>query len=91
MSLCAMSGEELRVKEKRGRASLADSSSSLSILSAGLSLLLGLFRRLFQHSAGQHRREAKPQTSVTPVSLAEGRQEQICPTQLWVVFQVFLD
>lgn len=44
MSLCAMSAEELRVKEKRGRASLADS-SSLSILSAGLSLFLGLFRQ----------------------------------------------
>lgn len=93
MSICAMSTEESRVKEELGRPSLADSSSSLSILSAGLWLLVGFFVVFFIQieyvficmypTLSRLTQEGSDTPKlVTPVSLAEGRQEQICPTQL---------
>lgn len=84
-----MSTEESRVKEELGRPSLADSSSSLSILSAGLSLLVGFFiqtHHVFictESALGRLTQEGSDTpNSLTPGPLAEGRQEEICPTQL---------
>lgn len=90
-SLCAMSTEESGVKEELGRPSLADSSLSLSVFSAGLSLLVGLFIETeyvfictYPTLSRLTQKASDTPKLVTPVSLTEGRQ--ICPTQQWVFF-----
>lgn len=80
MSLCAMSTEESGVKEELGRLSPADSSSSLSVTISRALATSGAFHTDW---ICVHLYISNP-TLVTPVSLAEGRQEQICPTQLGI-------